>query len=396
MIETADFVVVGGGCMGTSIAMHLARRKVGRVVLLERRTLGSGATGKSTANIRQHYPHPTLARMARNSLKRFQNFAELYGGDAGFVPCGYTNGVGPQDRPALEGIVAMNQSVGVNAHILEPDDLRRLFPGMDLRGVAAGAYEPDAGYADPAVTTMAFGAVARDAGASVREGVEVTGCRTASDRVVGVRTPAGEIAAGTVILATNGWTPGLCRQFGIEVPIINERHDIVVLERPPAFSGIHPIFGDLVAGAYFRGETGNLTIVGSNEHHPDNLVDPDRVPPEPGGKSVQWSVERATLRFPCLEQGRVRRGWSSFYDCPPDLQFILDRAPGVEGLWLACGFSGHGFKHSPLIGELMAGLILDGRSPEPDLDLSLFAFDRFAAKRYYTPLFRYTTGTLGR
>jgi len=202
VIETADFVVVGGGCMGTSIAMHLARRKVGRVVLLERRTLGSGATGKSTANIRQHYPHPTLARMARNSLKRFQNFAELYGGDAGFVPCGYTNGVGPQDRPALEGIVAMNRSVGVNAHILEPDDLRRLFPGMDLRGVAAGAYEPDAGYADPAVTTMAFGAVARDAGASVREGVEVTGCRTASDRVVGVRTPAGEIAAGAVVLAT--------------------------------------------------------------------------------------------------------------------------------------------------------------------------------------------------
>jgi glycine/D-amino acid oxidase-like deaminating enzyme len=396
MVETADFVVVGGGCMGTSIALHLARRNMGRVMLLERHTLASGATGKSTANIRQHYSHPTLARMAKRSLERFRHFADLYGGDAGFVPCGYTNGVGAEDRAALEAIVAMNRGVGINAQVLEPADLKGLFPHMNLAGVAAGMHEPDSGYADPAGTTMAFGAAARRAGAMVREGVGVTGFRLDPGRVTGVRTSAGDIAAGTVVLATNGWTVGLCRTLGIEVPMVNERHDVVVIERPTSFPGTHPIFGDFVAASYFRAESGNLTLVGSNEHHPDKRVDPDRVPTEPGERSVQWSAERAALRFPCLEQGRVRRGWSSFYDCPPDLQFILDRAPGIRGLWLACGFAGHGFKHSPIVGELMAGLILDGRSPEPDLDLSLFAFDRFAAKRYYTPLFRYSTVTLGR
>jgi glycine/D-amino acid oxidase-like deaminating enzyme len=393
--RTAEVLVVGGGSTGASIAYHLARRGVRGVLLLEQRAIASGATGRSSAIVRQHYGYPVTARMARLALEVFLRFDEAIGGDAGFTRTGYLALVGPGDEAALAGNVAMQASVGVDARVVSPAEVRALVPDMAVDDLAAAAYEPDAGYADPAGTTAALARRARELGARLVEGVAVRRIVVERGMVRGVDTGDGRVSAPVVVTAAGGWTPRLLAPVGVEVPIVNTLHRIGVFERPAGFPP-HPVCGDFVNQVYFRSEQGGLTLVGSTKHTGDDVVDPDACPdrPEPGW--LEEFADRGMARFPRLEAGRSRGGWAGFYDTTPDFQFVLDRAPGVDGLFVAAGFSGHGFKHSPILGDLVADLVLGTRPADPHLDLGFFALSRFAAGRPHEPRHRYAKVLLGR
>jgi sarcosine oxidase, subunit beta len=233
---TAEVVVVGGGSTGASIAYHLARRGVVGVVLLEQGFLASGATGRSSAIVRQHYAYPVTARMAKLALDVFQRFDEVIGGACGFTRTGYLALVGPDDREALAGNVAMQAAVGVRTRIVGPAKIRELVPQMAVDDLAAAAHEPDAGYADPAGTTAALARRARELGAPIVEGTPVRRIVVAGGAVTGVETSAGSVATPTVVVvAAGGWTPRLLAPLGVEVPITNTLHQIGVFERPADF-----------------------------------------------------------------------------------------------------------------------------------------------------------------
>jgi glycine/D-amino acid oxidase-like deaminating enzyme len=392
---TAEAVVVGGGSTGASVAYHLARRGVA-VVLLERRFLASGPTGRSSAIVRQHYAYPVTARMAKLALDVFQRFDEVIGGACGFTRTGYLALVGPDDREALAGNVAMQAAVGVRTRIVGPAEIRQLVPQMAVDDLAAAAHEPDAGYADPAGTTAALARRARELGARIVEGTPVRRIVVAGGAVTGVETSGGSVATQTVVVAAGGWTPRLLAPLGVEVPITNTLHQIGVFERPADFGPPHPVCGDFVNQVYFRPEQGGLTLVGSTKHTHDEVVDPDSylAAAEPGW--LREFAERSVQRFPRLEAARSRGGWAGFYDTTPDFQFILDHAPGVAGLFVAAGFSGHGFKHSPILGDLVADLVLGTAPSDPLIDLSFFALSRFAAGRLHRPRHAYAKVLLGR
>jgi sarcosine oxidase subunit beta len=393
---TAEVVVVGGGSTGASIAYHLARRGVRGVVLLEQDSLASGATGRSSAIVRQHYAYPVTARMARLALEAFERFDEAVGGDAGFTRTGYLALVGADDREALAANVAMQQGVGVRTEVLAPEAIRELVPRMAVHDLAAAAHEPDAGYADPAATTAALARRARELGARTVEGVAVRRVLVEGGRVAGVETARGRLAAPVVVTAVGGWTPRLLRPLGVEVPIVNTRHVIGVFERPADFGRPHPVCGDFVNQVYFRPEQGGLTLVGSTKHTGDDVVEPDACPDRADPEWLGEFAERSVSRFPAMEAARSRGGWAGFYDTTPDFQFVLDRAPGIAGLFVAAGFSGHGFKHSPVLGDLVADLVLGTRPRDPHLDLGFFALGRFAAGRPHRPRHRYAKVLLGR
>jgi sarcosine oxidase subunit beta len=392
MIETTDIIVIGGGVMGTSIAYHLAKQGEAQVTLLERKSLCNGTTGHSGAIVRQHYSSDFTIRMARDCLAIFQHFDERVGGDCGFVTTGMIVMVNAQGAGALRANVKMQQEQGVETQLIQPEEVGDYAQGYSGTGVALACYEPGTGVADPMATTHCFANRARDFGAMIREGETVTHILTANERVAGVRTDAGDLHASKVVLAANVWSVALAQSIGISLPIIATRHPMLVLRRPNDFggrSGLHAVGLDLTRDIYLRPDSGGMTLIGSTE----NVYiqsNPDHYSQGLTEQEISHFRTMAGGSIPALSRAVPRGGWAGIYDDTPDFHPILDAVPGYEGLYGAFGFSGHGFKLSPIVGQWMAQLILTGTKPN---DMHHFAFDRFAQGAEIRP--RYSSGVLG-
>ena len=248
----ADVVVVGGGVNGASIAMHLARMGAGRVLLLEKGHLASGASGRSGAMVRLHYLHPTLVRMAMEASEVFHNFDDAVGGDARFVQTGRLLLFPEHDADAARANVAMNREVGANIRIISLADAAELAPGLSLDGVALAAYEPDAGHADPLATTYAFADRARDLGAEIVTGCAVRRIVTTGGRVTGVETDEGLVETDAVVAVTGPWVNQLAAPLGEPLPVTPVRVQMVTLRRPPSLESLSAIIMDHTTGTYLR------------------------------------------------------------------------------------------------------------------------------------------------
>ncbi len=390
MSETADIIIVGGGVMGASIAYQLAKQGGGRVVLLERQALASGTTGRSGAIVRQHYSNDFTIRMAQESLGIFQHFDDLVGGECGFVTSGLIVMVDEDGAEALRANVRMQQETGVNTALIDTGDMADVAPGYNTEGVALACYEPDTGVADPMATTHSFAQRARDFGATIREGTTVTHILRDQNKTIGVRTLDGDIATPVVVLAANVWSKRLAWTAGIGLPITPTRHPMLALRRPNDFGGrdgIHAVALDLIRHIYLRPDSGGITLVGSTENVQE-ASDPDHY--EQGLSETEiarYYTSGAACLLP-LARGVPRGSWAGIYDDTPDYHPILDRL--AEGLYCAAGFSGHGFKLSPIIGQWMAQLILTGKKAD---DMLHFRYERFADGDLIHP--RYASGVLG-
>ena len=375
MTRTADVIIVGGGVTGVSIAWHLAGRGVGRVLVLERRFLASGGTGRSVGIVRQLYPTPETSAMVLRSLSVFQRFGDVVGGDAGYVACGVLIGVAPSMRPKLEANLAMQRGLGIRAEILEPADVARVEPAIDPAGLGGVLWEPDSGYGDPTGVTLAYADAARRRGVTIEQGVDVTAVRVLGDHVRGVETATGDtIDAPVVVNAAGLWSPRLAQLAGVTLPIVIGRHPVFIVERDAA-APAHRVYLDLAGGSYVRPETGHLTLTGSlTDDETEHPMDPELLGAETGLDEASPVLERTGRAVPALSEARYRRGYAGAFDITPDWMPILDHT-GPAGFYTAAGMSGHGFKLSPAVGEMMAALITGATPP---VSLEPFRLDRFA------------------
>src|SRR5919107_5245412 len=182
----ADVVIIGGGVNGLSTAFQLGKRGVRDVVVLERRHLGSGATGKSGALVRCHYANVPEARLTHESLRIFRNWDEEVGsGSPDFAPIGFVQVVAPEHEDRLRQNVADQQAVGIETRVVDREDLREIDPFLYTDDLTVAAYEPRSGFADPNATLHGFARAARDLGARLFEETPVTSIQTASGRVSG-------------------------------------------------------------------------------------------------------------------------------------------------------------------------------------------------------------------
>ena len=371
--RAADAVVVGGGVHGASVAYHLARRGARKVVLVERKFLASGPTGRSSALVRRFYAMPFLTRTANGSADVFRHWDErVGGGDPGFRQVGILWLVGPDRAANLRANVQRARELGADVRVLEPAEVHALVPAMAVDDVALGAYEPESGYADAAMTTNALATRAGELGATVAQYVTVEALLTAGDKVTGVRTEAGEIHAAAVVVCAGLWAGRLLSPLGIDVPVAPTRHQMCFFRRPPDF-GPHPAILDRPHAAYMRPETGNLTIHGLFAY--DEIVDPDHYNEGADPGEVLRNTELIAERFPAMEHGLSMGGYSGVYDNTPDHQPVLGAVPEHPGLYIDFGWSGHGFKHAPVIGDILAQLVLHGDAP--GWDLEPFRWSRF-------------------
>ncbi|MFN8525182.1 MAG: FAD-binding oxidoreductase [Chloroflexota bacterium] len=374
-MRSFDAVVIGGGVIGCSIAMHLAERGVKRVALLERSSLCAGNTRKSGGLIRMHYSNEPETRLALASLPYFQDWQERIGGDCGFVQTGFAMIVGPNNAERLRRRIARLRSWGVDTTAVDPAELSQLQPGVDLAGIAAAAYEPGSGYADPLATTLALADRARGLGVAVLEETPVLSIETAGDRVSGVRTVDESIAADIVVCAANTWSGSLLAPLGIALPIHARRAQVAFYQRPAALTR-QLVLIDLVIGTYTRPEGATETLGGISAEAHVAPCDPDAHREEMDEGFAQATRARLAMRLPAIGRAAISRGQAGMYDMSPDTRAVIDRVQAVPGLYVAAGFSGTGFKKAPAVGARLAELITCGTATTADLDP--FRLDRFA------------------
>ena len=380
--ETADVVIIGGGVMGCSIACNLAltagSHGLRRILLLERDTLGSGSTGRSSGAIRMHYSTAVNAELAWRSLHIFRNFADIIGGDCGYVETGYLVFAGADDLDTFRSNIATQQSVGVITDIISAADAAGLAPGFAVEDAAAIAYEPYSGHADASGTAYAYATRARAEGVSIKLQTPATGIETSVDgsRVVAVTTSDDtRIETGIAVVATGPWSGMFLESCGIEVPVIATRHEVLHFRRPLDLIPYHPGGADIGNRIYFRPEGQELTLVG-NGNHSDVVDDPEVFAQRASPAFIQDVWQRLARRIPPIADAELATGYAGLYTNTPDSHPIMDRIDGVDGLYLCTGFSGHGFKLSPMVGVLMAELI--GSGDASTMDISPLRFSRFA------------------
>jgi sarcosine oxidase subunit beta len=377
MTEVADVVIVGGGLEGCATAWALARKGITDVVVCERETVGSGGTGKSSGIVRCHYGVSSLAAMAVTGLDLFENAHEVLGTDIGFRQTGYVVGVGEPNVAALRASLADQRAVGVQTGEIDRAEVARLWPTAYLDDFAAFAWEPRGGYGDAYRTAQAFAAAARADGVAIRQGAAVAELLVSAGRTHGVRLADGStIGAGTVVVAAGPWSVPLLAAHGIDLPIVVHREAIVLID-PGQRLGDVPVFSDLVSLQYVRPEGAGEILFGNSDLATLEPADPDRYLNQASEAFVDLTVEKVSHRFPGLTEAAIASTYAGCYDVTPDFNPVISTTP-VDGLIIAAGFSGHGFKISPAVGALVADLVVDGSSSDPRVPDSDFRLSRFA------------------
>lgn len=373
MEQQADVIIIGGGIHGASLAFHLTQLGV-RPLVLEKSFTASGATGRSSGLVRMHYDLEPESRLAWASFAYFRHWAEMVGGDCGFTRTGFVQIVAPEYEAQLRANVLLHQRIGIPSLLVTAADVARLAPAFVTDDFTVAAYEPESGYADPSATVNGFLAAARQKGARLVQGCAVTAVATTDSRVTGVITNKGEFAAPIVVNAAGPWARQVGAMVGLDLPITTWRHDTMFIRRPTAVAATHPTVIDMANSMYFRPETGGLTLVGLEDGNPlGQSPDGDADHAAPG--FVERAVERICRRMPQMEAGSLHSAHSGFDGLTPDQRAIIGAA-GPEGYYLACGFSGTGFKIGPAVGAALAELIVNGTAET--VDITPFALSRFA------------------
>jgi glycine/D-amino acid oxidase-like deaminating enzyme len=321
----------------------------------------------------------------------FEKAEEIFGADIGFRQTGYVVGVGEPNVDALRKSLAAQRAVGVQTEEIDGSEVARMWPFADLSPFGAFGWEPRGGYGDAYMTAQAFAVSARAAGVRIRQGTAVAGLSVVDDRVTGVRLADGsEISTGSVVVATGAWTQPFLEPYGVDVPIRVVREQIVTIAPgiESTVIGSLPVFSDLVSLQYVRPEVGGDILFGNSDLSHAEEADPDDYSNRATDDFVDLTVAKVGDRFPGFPDAAIAGSYAGCYDVTPDWNPVISRT-GIDGLVVAAGFSGHGFKIAPAVGKLVADLVVDGRSADPRIPETDFRLARFAENDLLTSPYRY-------
>jgi glycine/D-amino acid oxidase-like deaminating enzyme len=370
-LAAMDVVVVGGGIIGLSVAHALAERGAGRVAVLERGACGQGSTSRATGGIRCQFGTEVNVRLSLRSLEAFRRWADRFGGDAGYRPVGYAFlAATAAQLDALRAAAALQRRLGARVEVWRPADLRRHLPGLALDGIVGGTFGPDDGLGDPGTAVNSLLAACRRRGVDVREGTAVEAIAVTAGRVVGVSAGTGRLPADVVVVAAGAWSAPVARLAGVELPIVPRHRQAYRAGSAPGIRRPSPLTVDMGTGVYFHTDGDGLVFGGGDRDSPPGFD--ERVWPEDAPRTI----ELLTRRLPQLRDAPLTGCWAGLREMTPDDVGVLGPLEGVGGLFVAAGFSGHGFMHAPAAGEIAADLLTGAAPP---FDVSALSPARFSS-----------------
>jgi glycine/D-amino acid oxidase-like deaminating enzyme len=377
--ESTDVTVVGGGIIGTSTAYFLSTETDLDVLLVERDAIASGSTGDSSAIIRHHYgPDGIYSELAAWSHEFYRNFEEETGEEIAYEPNRLVRmgEAGEESGEYADAGYEILDDLDIPVTRYEGSELESEFPMLNLDGIDFAVSDDTAAYSDATDVAGGFARAAQNESATVVTGAAVEGFDIEDDAVTAVETDAGRVETDDVLLAAGPWTPDLAAEVDVDVPIRREREQILLLEpseefvaeeydgvpttsRPGVYWYMRPDFNDgVLIATHYRGEE----------------INPDAYKQDPDQEVLLELVDEIEDFVPGLTDAKLRGEYCGVYSNTPDRDFILDQA-GPEGFHVACGFSGHGFKHGPGMGKVLSDLVVHGDTELTDL--SYFSLDRF-------------------
>ncbi len=353
--------------MGCSLAFYLAQQ--GRsVIVIDRGRIGQGTTAACAGGIRAQFSTEVNIRMGMEAKRVLSRFVDETGQSADFRQVGYLFLLTTDDeRARFAEAVRLQRRLGVEDVVeLSPSGARAIVPGLETDDLAGATFCPSDGLAGPNEVTYGFANAARRRGAVILEDTPLDAFLTRGNTVVGVGTAHGEFTSDDIVICAGPWSAAVGAMLGLVLPIEPSRRQVFVSE---PFSGIgrrSPMTIDFHTSFYFHPE-GDGVLFG--------MSDPSTVPGD--DTTVDWSfLERITAvaqrRWPPLLDARVKTAWAGLYEMTPDYQPLI--GPLQSGLWVAAGFSGHGFMMAPAVGRWLATWIVGGSPPN---DFAVFAPNRF-------------------
>ncbi|SFM39563.1 NAD(P)/FAD-dependent oxidoreductase [Pelosinus propionicus] len=372
MIKTADVVVIGGGVIGCSTAYNLAKLGAGKVVVLEKKYLASGATGRCGAGMRMQWGTETNCLLSRESVKMLSHLPELLNVNVdieftqnGYLMPAYSEKMAEQFKKNL----VLQQSLNIPARWVTPEESLEIVPFLNTKGMFGATYCAEDGHCNPFKVTEAYAQAAKNLNVEIYTDTEVQGIVTKNGKIISVRTTQGDIQTDTVVNAAGGYAKTVGRMVGVELPIFPERHEILVTE--PVEPTMGPMVMSFYHNLYCQQSPHGSFIMGIG--HPN---EPESYNIKSSWQFLRDMAERLVEILPPLAGLNVVRQWAGLYDMCPDRTPILGSSPALNRFFTAAGFSGHGFMISPITGQLMAEMVVGKSTAFPIQMFDAGRFDR--------------------
>lgn len=366
--------MVGAGLFGTSIAYQLARRRQGSVALVEKAAVGAGDSSLSFSMVRRHYSNAVTAQLAMRGVEVIQNWdSEVGVGGSGYVRTGYLLTATPERFTVLEENTDRLRALGLDTTVVTPEEIAELEPLLKLAGIAGGAYEPDGGFADAVTMTLSWFSAAVQGGVTPIIGSRATGLRVRGGRVEALETDDGPIGVSTIVNAAGAWGPALAKGAGVEVPVSLHRIQVARLRQHPGRPLGRVTFSDMATNLVFRPDRASEALAVAYQPR-QSLEDRDACAESLDAPYESHLRTALAERLPAYAEADLVGGFAGAFDSTPDSNPVIGWAEEIDGLYLALGWSGHGFKLAPAVGEVVADEIL-GR--KPSVDISALSPGRF-------------------
>ncbi|MDG5777332.1 FAD-dependent oxidoreductase [Haloarculaceae archaeon H-GB2-1] len=370
-----DIGIVGGGLYGSAIAYFLTEfgDEDTSVTVFEKDDLGGISTARSAGILRHHYSNRRHVEIVSRSREIMESLEDHVGHDGGFTQNGFLVGAGPEEADALRDIVAVQQDLGLDVELLDPQEMDAYLPALDADGFEVGAYESQAGFADPYRVATGFASAASSQGATIHTDTPVVDVERDGGEVTAVRTGEGRHEVDVLVNAAGPFGAEVAAMVDVDVPLSWYEVKVAVLTADTPYDADLPTFSDVDDAIYTKPEHGGDFIVGG-------FNDPPMDAPDAGFETMhdddyETLVEWFDRRMPGYADAKVVDSWSGVITPSPDWHQIIGRPAGLENFYNAVAGSGHGFKEAAGFAESIAQDVL-GRTPR--FDLSPYRLERFA------------------
>jgi sarcosine oxidase subunit beta len=375
-----EVVIIGGGVHGLATAYELAKRGMRDVAVLEKSYIGSGASGRNTTIIRANYRTPEGVAFYRESVRLYERLSGELDYNLLFSQQGHLT-LAHTDRAVITMVerAEVNRLLGVESRVIEPDEIRRLCPALDLSDrpaypILAALHHPPGAVIRHDAVVWGYARQADRLGVDVHQDTEVTGIRVERGRTVGVETTRGPISCDHLVACTAGWSSQVAAMAGVELPLVT--HPLQAFVTEPLKPMLHVILVSATLHVYLSQTDRGEILIGSEIEPYSSYSHGTTL------NFLETTAQHSLELFPQLASVNLLRSWTGICEITPDYSPIMGPTD-VLGFYVDCGWGTYGFKAAPISGVCMAELLTSGQVPEL---IAPFALSRFRDRKLVSEL----------